>query len=84
MFHPRNIKQNLFKQTGRAAFEKQIAPKIAAHVHTPIEITISGENKDLNTWLVENLRLISAFHIMAPAKRLRRPANYHQQREVYE
>jgi|GEM_PF-1357800 hypothetical protein len=55
--------------SGNAAFKKRIAPKIAAHIQRPIDVSLSGEDACLNKWLMDNLSTIVPIHITIAAGR---------------
>lgn len=68
-------KRSLFDYSGRAAFKKRIAPKIAEHIQQPINVSVAGEDPCLNAWLIENLSTIAALHVTL-ATGSQRPKRY--------
>jgi hypothetical protein len=63
MFSKASNKRSLLSYSGNAAFKKRIAPKIAAHIEGPIDVSLSGEDACLNKWLLDNLSTILPIHI---------------------
>jgi uracil-DNA glycosylase len=63
MFSKASNKRSLLSYSGNAAFKKRIAPKIAAHIERPIDVSLSGEDACLNKWLLDNLSTILPIHI---------------------
>ena len=52
MFSKASNKRSLLSYSGNAAFKKRIAPKIAAHIEKPIDVSLSGEDACLNKCLM--------------------------------
>jgi hypothetical protein len=69
MFSKASNKRSLLSYSGNAAFKKCIAPKIAAHIQRPIDVSLSGEDVCLNKWLMDNLSTILPIHITLAAGR---------------
>ncbi len=69
MFHKASNKRSLLSYSGNAAFKKRIAPKIAAHIEKPIDVSLSGEDVYLNKWLMDNLSTILPIHITLATNR---------------
>lgn len=69
MFSKASNKRSLLSYSGNAAFKKRIAPKIAAHIQRPIDVSLSGEDACLNKWLMDNLSTILPIHITLAAGR---------------
>ncbi|OJA00647.1 hypothetical protein BEV13_02905 [Rickettsiella grylli] len=63
MLRKASNKRSLFSYSGNAAFKKRIAPKIAAHIEKPIDVSLSGEDVSLNKWLMDNLSTILPIHV---------------------
>lgn len=63
MFNKSNRHSNWVDDSRSVAFKDRIAPKIAAHIQKPIDISIAGEDSDLNSWLAKNLSTIASLHI---------------------
>jgi len=63
MFSKASNKLSLLSFSGNLAFKKRIAPKIAAHIDSPIDVCLSGEDACLNKWLSDNLSTILPIHI---------------------
>lgn len=70
MFSKASNKRSLLSYSGNAAFKKRIAPKIAAHIQRPIDVSLSGEDACLNKWLMDNLSTILPIHITLATDRL--------------
>ena len=69
MFNKASNKRSLLSYSGNAAFKKRIAPKIAAHIERPIDVSLSGEDACLNKWLLDNLSTILPIHITLATSR---------------
>ncbi|WP_342228072.1 hypothetical protein [Rickettsiella endosymbiont of Rhagonycha lignosa] len=69
MFSKASNKRSLLSYSGNAAFKKRIAPKIAARIQRPIDVSLSGEDACLNKWLMDNLSTILPIHITLAAGR---------------
>ena len=83
MFKASN-KHSLFNESGSVAFKERIAPKIAAHIQSPIKVRVTGENTCLNAWLIENLSTILPLHIRLVSAGSQRPAKIYRKRAKYE
>ena len=69
MLRKASNKRSLFSYSGNAAFKKRIAPKIAAHIEKPINVSLSGEDVSLNKWLMDNLSTILPIHVRLTGNR---------------